>query len=189
MSQSDEPLDLATGAELRRRFGSAAPPRSLEDEVVEALQREGLVAAASPRSRAPLPRLAAAAAAILLFAAGYVLGGLSAASAPPEAGGRYLLLLREPSGAPITGAAGEAEFVREYSTWARERAQAGQLELGEKLAVTRAVVGGAALDGSTEITGLFIVRAPDLDTARAIAATCPHVRYGGTIEIRPIEPT
>jgi hypothetical protein len=39
------------------------------------------------------------------------------------------------------------------------------------------------------VAGLFIVRASDLERAAAIARTCPHMRYGGQIEVRPIEQT
>jgi hypothetical protein len=47
----------------------------------------------------------------------------------------------------------------------------------------------AALPGASRLAGYFIVRAEDRRAAAEIARTCPHVRYGGRIVIREIEPT
>jgi hypothetical protein len=35
--------------------------------------------------------------------------------------------------------------------------------------------------------GFFILRAESYEAAAAIAADCPHVRRGGTVELRRIE--
>ena len=37
--------------------------------------------------------------------------------------------------------------------------------------------------------GFFVIAARDEREALAIARTCPHLRYGGTVSVRPIEPT
>jgi hypothetical protein len=44
----------------------------------------------------------------------------------------------------------------------------------------------AAIPTAAEGTvgGYFVIRAKDLDEAASIAATCPHVRYGGTVSPR-----
>jgi hypothetical protein len=39
------------------------------------------------------------------------------------------------------------------------------------------------------LTGLFIIRAASEAEALAIARTCPHLRYGGRVDVRPIEET
>jgi hypothetical protein len=41
----------------------------------------------------------------------------------------------------------------------------------------------------TRLAGFFMIRAPDDRSALEIARTCPHVRYGGSIVIREIDPT
>ena len=65
------------------------------------------------------------------------------------------------------------------------------IELGEKLAegtVTLRREGAReSVSSSGMATGLFIVRAESVSQARAIAATAPHLRYGGRIELRAIE--
>ena len=35
-------------------------------------------------------------------------------------------------------------------------------------------------------TGYFVIRAADLSAATALAQTCPHLKYGGSIRVRPI---
>lgn len=194
MNDFDEQLPPSVRDDLRRLYGSDAPPSELEDDTLARLRREGLVSTAPPVRRGRRRALAAAAA-LAIFFAGYAaarVGGMpSRATANDE--GSYLLLLREPAGNPLPAPEGEAAVVAEYAAWAGEQARMGRLILGEKLADTGDLVAreGAATAGSegTRVTGLFLVRAPDLDTARAIARTCPHVRRGGTIEVRPIVPT
>jgi hypothetical protein len=37
--------------------------------------------------------------------------------------------------------------------------------------------------------GFFLVQARTLDEAEQIARTCPHLRHGGTIALREVDPT
>jgi hypothetical protein len=37
-----------------------------------------------------------------------------------------------------------------------------------------------------EMSGFFLIRANDRDEALAVARTHPHLRYGGSIEVREI---
>jgi hypothetical protein len=37
--------------------------------------------------------------------------------------------------------------------------------------------------------GFFLVRAATAEEAEAIARGCPHLRHGGTISLREIDPT
>jgi hypothetical protein len=48
------------------------------------------------------------------------------------------------------------------------------------------VVDGPFAEGHEGVLGYYIVLAPDLDTACRIAAECPHVEEGGTVEVKPI---
>jgi len=51
-------------------------------------------------------------------------------------------------------------------------------------------LGGAAVVGSNErIGGFFIIRAHNLAEAEQIAASCPHIKHGGRIELRVIQST
>nr|WP_296072906.1 YciI family protein [uncultured Actinoplanes sp.] len=45
---------------------------------------------------------------------------------------------------------------------------------------------GPFLDASHVVAGFFVLEAPDLDAAVAIARTNPVVRQGGGVEVRPV---
>lgn len=113
---------------------------------------------------------------------------------PAPAGERFVLLLHE--GAGMTVPANEAEaatIVARYRAWAAAMAAKQALELGEKLRDGEGYVLQAKDDvprtQRNGIGGLFILRAPDYAAARELARTCPHLQYGGTIELRRIHDT
>jgi hypothetical protein len=85
----------------------------------------------------------------------------------------YVLLL-SPGSAYLSPPPGHMEERRaEYGRWADSLARIGKLDLEGHLEPPGAVV-----------DGLFIIRAAnDADAAR-IAATCPHIKYRGHIEVR-----
>lgn len=181
------PLDEAVLDGLRRR---PEPPPALEDRVVAALAAEGRLGSRAPARRRWLGQLAALAAS----GAAFVLGRASA-SGPPAAGdgrARWMFLLYEDEGyaAPT---ADEAEArVQEYVAWARALARQARYVDGAELAPGAAVVappGRAPRDPRSEgpqLAGYFVVGATDLADARQLAESCPHVRYGGSVVIRPL---
>jgi hypothetical protein len=89
-----------------------------------------------------------------------------------------MLLLHETAATGSTGIP-ERELVDEYRKWAQAVSADGVSIRGEKLRD----------EAGETLSGFFIVEAPSLEAARAIAATCPHVRYGGRIDVREIDPT
>ena len=48
------------------------------------------------------------------------------------------------------------------------------------------VTDGPFVDAPEVVAGFYILEAPDLDAALAIAATDPAVREGGGVEVRPV---
>ncbi len=65
---------------------------------------------------------------------------------------------------------------------------------GEKLGdsareLTAAAVVDRAATDSESLAGFFIVSAASAAEADSIARSCPHVRHGGKVVIRRIEPT
>jgi len=103
-------------------------------------------------------------------------------------GARYLLLLYESPRYDPGGATPE-ELVAEYSAWAGDLAQRGQLVDAAELGPEEQLLGGVAEStraAAGGITGFFLVRAADPKAAAAIAATCPHLKYGGTVAVRPL---
>jgi hypothetical protein len=39
------------------------------------------------------------------------------------------------------------------------------------------------------VSGFFLIRAGSLDEAEAIARDCPHLRHGGRVLVRDVDPT
>ena len=52
---------------------------------------------------------------------------------------------------------------------------------------TRSVLDGPFAESKEVIAGYFVIEAPDLDTAVAIAELCPNVEFG-SVEVREIVP-
>ena len=154
------------------------PPPGLEDRVVAALRDRGQLAPSTRSSGFRM--LAAVAAALVLFLSGYTIGASTGSTRPAQEGDspRFLLMLHE---TPATGGTGvpEPQLVEEYRQWARGVSAGGTPIQGEKL---------KDAPGQT-LSGFFIVAAPTREAAEAIAASCPHARYGGRIEVREIDPT
>ena len=52
-----------------------------------------------------------------------------------------------------------------------------------------AITDGPFLDAKEVVAGFYVIEAPDLDAALAIARTNPVVRDGGGVEVRPVHST
>jgi hypothetical protein len=163
------------------------PPPALEQRIVASLASRRLLRQ-GPRRRLWLPVAASLAG---LFAGWLLRGVPRPVSSGPEEAGLYLLLL---SNDPTAGPSFE-ERVRLYADWARRLRQQGQLEVAEKLE-DRGVVVDAELTGpprprdadASDPSGFYLVRAGSLDEAVALARESPHVRLGGRVTVRPIDP-
>jgi len=163
---------------------AAEPPPGLEARIVVRLAAEGMLGPRSPR-RGLLsgPRfLAAAAAALAFFGAGWM-AGHGGRTAPREP--RFALLLYE---GPDFRAMGV--HAKEYAAWAEALRGSGVAVSGEELSETSRRV---SRDGSApgaesveKLAGFFVVAARDLAAAESIARSCPHLRYGGVVAVRPI---
>jgi hypothetical protein len=121
-------------------------------------------------------------------------------SVTPEPTQEYMLLLHSRGEDQPPDSSEEERLVKEYSEWAGQLGRRGQLVSAEKLGSDDAVVlrrEGAGvranpLDfGAAEahVAGFFQVRAGSFAQAQIIARECPHLKYGGGVEIRRIEKT
>lgn len=184
-------------AEERRAFDGLPreqePPAALEERTVAAVKAAGLIM--TPGARRWSPGRYAAAAVVLMscvaigFAAGTWTAGTPVSQQPD-----YVLLLRASAEErqPVTDTEMQ-ERITEYGSWARDLAQRGKLLAGEKLesrgwlqADNSAPVPNAGIaEGS--IQGYFLIKSTSYDDAVRIAKSCPHVRHGGSIEVRRIE--
>ncbi len=189
--ENDVPWTEEERAALDRLDREMTPPPDAEERIVAALARRGILRKRRRVLRGPWPWLLAAAAAAAFFAAGLSVGGRQgrqgrhdgrrAAVTSP----RFVLFLFD------EGEPGGGDRVAEYKAWARSLSS-GRFVAGEKLKpggrwLTRTA---AAEDTSPsrDLGGYFVIEAPDLDGALAVARTCPHLRHGGRILVRLIDP-
>lgn len=163
-------------------FSDREPPRELQDRVERTLTAHGLL-----ESRQQRQKRFALRAAMLLFVAGasFVAGRTQRAAAESDSLPHFLMLLYEDStyrdDRPVR------EIVAEYAGWADSLRAGRALVLGEKLSDVRAELPASSQPLSASPTGLFILRAGDLQQASAIAATSPHLRYGGRVVLHQID--
>lgn len=196
MTGMDDDLTPDEREALGRLPRESAPPPALEDATVAALTRRRLLRRA--HRTFPIRPWLAVAASLLLFLGGLATGRLGVTpQSAEEDRPRFALFLYEGPEYDQPAADAMAQRVREYVAWATEKRENGVVEGGEKLRDDGDLAiepdGGtdepAAAPGASRLAGYFVVQADDRRAAAEIARTCPHVRYGGRIVIREIEPT
>ncbi|MDY7094053.1 MAG: YciI family protein [Acidobacteriota bacterium] len=111
----------------------------------------------------------------------------------------FMLLLHESTTAASEMSPEEIQaIIAKYQAWNDSLAEAGKLVGGAKLAdeggkiLTGSNAAPRVIDGPYSETkeivgGYFTVRAADYDEAVEIARGCPHLDFGGRIEIRRID--
>ncbi|HEY1540931.1 MAG TPA: YciI family protein [Xanthobacteraceae bacterium] len=111
----------------------------------------------------------------------------------------YMLLLHADSNRPRPTSPDEIMAVtKAYMNWADRMRAEGRLKGGEKLTwdagkVMRpkngkvTVTDGPYAESKELVGGYFAISATDYDEACRIAESCPHLGYGGTIEVRQVD--
>ena len=113
----------------------------------------------------------------------------------------YLLLLHEkPSDFSSLSPDAIQAVIAEYVAWSEKVAGQGKLVGGQKLKDE----GGKHLHGyagefrssdgpfaeaKEVVGGVFTINAENYDEAVEISKDCPHLKYGGWVELREVEPT
>lgn len=186
-----------TWADLGRLAAPAAGPSGvarLADRLAPSHRGAGRAPGGRPRRAGPMIG-ALAASVVMGLLVGYQIGqaGGEGAVVAPQ-GSEFLLLLREPAGGLQVSGVSEDELVGEYSAWGRALRDDGAWLDAARLEASpgRWVAGPQGrpvvpeLAGAPFITGYFLVQMSDGDAALAAARQSPHLKYGGTIEIREI---
>ena len=177
------------------------PPAFLEQEIVNQLKFAGLIRSNSGRwlwlSKPPYAVGLSLACLILGVAVGLWWGVKRASGTTDQPPAQFMLMLRTAANEPADRSPEELQRVEEYSAWARKIGQAGFLVDGEKLTNEtkvveltngKTIVSGDQIDSHEKpIGGYFLIRANDYQQAIRIAEECPHLKHGGTIEIRRID--
>ena len=179
-NEPDLPLE-----DTERLRNGPVPPAMLESRVVEALRNDGLI-----RTRAIWSWPARIAASLLLFVTGAFVGHYASlartAPQPAPVQSRYLLLLA----GDVAPAADGSSRAEEYGAWARSLSARGIKVSGDELTSHAEVVSNsraARFQDLASVGGYFIIEAADDGSAAALAHTCPHIKYGGSIVVRRIQ--
>ncbi|MCI0708158.1 MAG: YciI family protein [Ignavibacteriae bacterium] len=208
--------DHKLSPEEHKRFVSLSrhrvPPPHLEENIMNELRERELMKTESQSGWNLFSKIAA----VLVFliiggVSGFLVGKSETTGSVPDPNNQlYVLLIRE---SPTSR--GGQDLVTEYSQWAAGVHNSGRYITGEKLRdsgrilkkigvsassqegkqILKKIDGSIAVidtlfnQGEGELGGYFIIEAKDYDEAVKIASQCPHLKYGGTIELREIEPT
>lgn len=143
------------------------------------------VGAARPHRRWIRDLALAAGIAVAAFLAGRTTAVPASASAAEP---RFMLLVHE----DLPLATNPAILHDEYARWAGGLAQRGQLSGGDELGDTRMILSGAtplrrvSARADRTVGGYFLLTARTEADALTIARDCPHLKRGGTVELREI---
>jgi hypothetical protein len=112
---------------------------------------------------------------------------------------KYMLLLHEtPSDFSNVSAEEMQQVIGEYVAWRRKIEAEGKYAGGEKLKDEGGrhismrngkarVVDGPYAEAKEVMGGYFVINAANYDEAVETSKGCPHLEYGGWIEIREVE--
>jgi hypothetical protein len=189
---ADDQLNPEGHEELRGLSRGPEPPAWIEQRVVDSLRSRGLLESRARGHFRWVWAVASVTACVFCFVGGVLFRSRGVAIPPKPTGNRYVLFLTHSSNVATSGTAQEIALVQEYSAWAQRQRIGGRLIAGEKLNdASLELSGSSGLEEvhtqDTSLGGYFVIAAPNLDAAMAIARTCPHLKHGGTIVIRPID--
>lgn len=164
----------------------STPPGSLEDSIVRQLTLEGLITKKKTMN-VYVKWAASIAASLLLFFGGMWVGRTTSSQIAIEPTNGYMLLLHEgpgfTSGDPM-------EMFAEYRAWMINTYNKGLKITGQELRNEATLVAkSGVLQVGEEVeertTGYFLLEAESMEEALEVARANPHIKYGGTIEVKP----
>lgn len=199
MQHNDFQQKNTENAALQGLFAGEKAPPHLSSKIIEAMKNESLISLPKPLISTSVPGMLSAFLLAVLFAsAGFLFGHSQAnpgtAPAPlPGANQKQFALLVKADDVPPADP--EQQF-REYSAWVeglkKERWAGGEALHGNAWRLRTGTNGQLETLTHTlksspdELSGYFLFEAKDENEALRIAATCPHLKYSGTLELREI---
>jgi hypothetical protein len=114
---------------------------------------------------------------------------------------KFILFLHEDANAFADVSAEEIErIIGEYMAWSESLQASRKMLGGEKLKDDGGknlrkdgnnfrITDGPFTEAKEVIGGFFIISAENYDEAVKLSESCPHLKYGGRIELREVEPT
>jgi len=192
--------DNGLSSEEREKFAGLSrqrqPSPALETRIISLLKSKGLILMTPSQRFFTAPRLAGAFAVIALVTFGFSLGKWQSPASQPDPGLETFIMLLHESGSVDEH---EADKVIEYGKWAQTIAQTNRLRAGAKLRYDGQLLRRideqlearpfAPREDSNHLGGYFLIQARDYDEAVKIASSCPHLKYGGMVELRQIDKT
>jgi hypothetical protein len=200
--------------EIWSELGALHPPAAsgAGARVARLVEARGAATSTEPFSaaRRPARGLIAAAALAASLVIGFIAGRtdfkgddvvLLPKVSEPVGREQYILLLHGPARTTPSAAqaasdsVAEQKIVDEYRAWANGLRDSGALVIAEKLAdepLTMLTANGVApmpRNTPDELGGFFLIQVADSAEAFRIARACPHLKYGGTVQVRRIQPT
>ncbi|UII32035.1 hypothetical protein LVD17_27505 [Fulvivirga ulvae] len=157
------------------------PDIQLEDRVVNALKKEKLISTNSVWKGWTLK----IAASITLLAAGIIIGKIIYSPMETQSQFNYMLVLYEDN--RFTPSDPEEMFM-EYSKWMTGIQEQGVTIDGQEMKPSSLFLepdgSQVTTDSKRRVGGYFVINAGSLDQAMKIARDSPHLKYGGSIEVK-----
>jgi len=108
---------------------------------------------------------------------------------------QFLLLYRDPVDRPEVSPAEMQKIFSEWMAWLNQQRTEGRLIASDRLNDAGHVLRGSAsvtdrpfAEAKEVVGGFMIITADNIDQASKIGRSCPGLLYGGSLEVRPIEP-
>lgn len=178
---SDAEKELFKGLEREQK-----PPKALEHKIIAQLINEGQLKKTSAMN-IYMKWVSSIAAATLIFLSGaYYEKTRSVNPVIIEPSRGFMLLLHEDhnfkSGDP-------KDMVEEYRRWRENTMTGGVKIVGQELKNESSIINAGKKvahrsDRTSRTTGYFLLEARSMDEAILVAKENPHIKYGGTIEVK-----
>lgn len=182
---NDEPLNSREKVLFDALKRENTPPLHLEDKIIDQLSKNNLIKTNQRADKHWIGWIGAIAASLIMFYLGTLYHQPNNSNMTIEPTKGYMLILHEDE----TFTPGEPmDMFNEYKAWMENTFEKGVKITGQELKNEAIIVdqaGERIEDIANRTTGYFILEANSLEDAVSVAKANPHVKYGGSIEVKP----